>query len=203
MEHDQNGLTIEERVNMCQARGVCLELLRWWSTKYTASVGAAFKNHLLITQAIALFKYKRCAQQDGREGAPGCTLFMLTRQIENVLLIIPGEVPGAVLQEWRRRMRSFSDKDDIKLGFSSEDWDNVKIMEREPPQNYRKYFIADTSGRDLTPFQRHLQTFSRLVLPHLTRQSWNTLVPGQRSVRCGTTSGLNLSKSNISILDLL
>ena len=32
--HDVNGIAIEERYNMCTARGVCIELLRWWSSKY-------------------------------------------------------------------------------------------------------------------------------------------------------------------------
>ena len=137
-------------------------------------------------------------------GAPGCTLFMLTCQIENVLLIIPGEAPGAVLLEWRRRLHCFSDKEDIKLGFSSQDWDNVEIIEREPPQNYCKYFSAYTSGRVLTPSQRHLQTFSQLVLPHLTRQSWSTLVLGLKSVRCGRFTKTNKSKlAKSNILDLL
>jgi hypothetical protein len=186
-EYDQNGIAIEERVNICQARGVCLELLRWWNTKYTThdveggSLGStAFTTHLLITQAVALLKYKRCAQQDEREGAPGCTLFMLTRQIENILLIIPGEVPGAALREWKRRVCNISDEEDLKLGFSSQDWAHVKIMERDPPQIYGKHFSADTSERDLTPSQRHPQTFSPLVSPHLIRRSWNTLVLGKR-----------------------
>jgi len=150
-ECDQNGISVEERVNMCQARGVCLELLEWWNTKYTAHdaeagseslAGTVFTTHLLITQATALLKYKRCTQQDGREGAPGCTLLTLTRQIENVLSILPGEVPGAALQEWRR---SISDEKDVKLGFSPKDWGHIKIMEREPPQIYRRHFSADNS----------------------------------------------------------
>jgi hypothetical protein len=39
--HDQNGIALEERVNICQARGVCLELLRWWESKYRATNPAA------------------------------------------------------------------------------------------------------------------------------------------------------------------
>ena len=79
-DYDQNGIAVEERMNMCQARGVCLELLQWWNTKYTtegcSSVG--FTTHLLMTQAAAMLKYKQFVQQDNWEGAPGCTLFMLT-----------------------------------------------------------------------------------------------------------------------------
>ena len=153
MGFDQNGIAVEERVNMCQARGVCLELLRW-NTKYTAHeadteggslVITGFTTHLLIIQAAALLKYKRYVQKDGREGAPGSTFFMLTQQIENVLSILPGEVPGAALREWKKIVRNFSYQEDLTLGFSSQDWAHVKIMERDPPQNYRRHFSADTS----------------------------------------------------------
>jgi hypothetical protein len=86
---------------MCQARGVCLELLRWWNTKYTMEMEGEFTTHLLMTQAAALLKYKWCVQQDNQEGAPGCTLFMLTQQIKNVLSLIHlFEEPNAVLQKW-------------------------------------------------------------------------------------------------------
>ena len=172
---------------MCQARGVCLELLRWWNTKYTIeghSTMGAFTTHLLMTQAAALLKYKRLVQQDNREGAPGCTLFMLTRQIENVLvLIIPGENPSAALQDWRKaRARNISGRDDRELGFSTQDWDHIKIVEKQPPQHYGKLYSAHTSGRDLNPSQRHPLIFLTLVLHHLTRRSLITQVLG---VWCG------------------
>ena len=32
--HDVNGITIDERYNMCTVWGVCIELLGWWSSKY-------------------------------------------------------------------------------------------------------------------------------------------------------------------------
>ena len=31
--HNVNGITIDERYNMCTAQGVCVELLGWWSSK--------------------------------------------------------------------------------------------------------------------------------------------------------------------------
>ena len=174
-DYDQNGIAVEERINMCQARGVCLELLRWWSTKYTTegryftshllleqaqaaalngcSVVGGFTTHLLMTQAAALLKYKWCAQQDNRERAPGCTLFMLTRQIENVLfLIFPGDHPSATLQEWRKARNNISGRSDCDLGFSTQYWDHIIIVERQPPQSYGKHYSAETSTTRFNPF---------------------------------------------------
>jgi hypothetical protein len=142
-EYDQNGIGIEERINMCQARGVCLELLRWWNTKYTTEVEGELTTQLLMTQAVILLKYKRCAQQDNREGAPGCTIFRLNRQIENVLSLVHlFEEPNAVLQEWwiaRKEIPGLG-KSDHKLGFSIESWGHIKIKERLPPQHYGKHY---------------------------------------------------------------
>jgi hypothetical protein len=210
--HDQNGIAVEERVNMCQARGVCLELLRWWNAQYStyhadggSQVGATFTTHLLVTQAAALLKYKRCALQDNREGAPGCTVILLTQQIENVLSIIPGEVPGVALQEWRRRVCNTSVEEDLKLGFSCEEWKHVQIVEREPMQTYRKHSLAEMlPDENLTPSQRHPKTFFPLVIPLLTRPSWNTLVLVERPVRCGRGtkgSALNAVEVDNSVLD--
>ena len=176
-DYDQNGIAVEERINMCQARGVCLELLRWWNTKYTtegcSSVG--FTTHMLMTQAAAMIKYKWCAQQDDREGAPGCTFFLLTQQIENVLsLIAPSPNASTALQNWRSARQKLSRKGDCDLGFSIKDWDHIKILERTPPLHYGEHYSADTFRRNLTPSQRHPQTFSPLVLHNLTRRSWIT-----------------------------
>ena len=167
---------------MCQAQGVGLELLRWWNTKYTTegcSEEGAFTTHLLMTQAAALLNYKRCAEKDNRVGAPGCTLFMLTRQIENVLsLIYPEENPSVTLHEWCRARKNVSGRADRVLGFSKEDWDHIRIKERLPPHHYGKYYSTDTCQcrQDLTPSQKHPQTFCPLVSCHSTRQSWITRV---------------------------
>jgi hypothetical protein len=140
-EYDLNGIGIEERINMCQARGVCLELLRWWNTKYTTEVVEEFTTHLLMTQAAALINYKRRVEQDNREGAPGCTMFMLTRQIENVLsLIYPFEEPNAVLKNWWMARQKISRKPDLELGFSIEFWGHIRIKKRLPPQDYGKHY---------------------------------------------------------------
>ena len=163
-DYDQNGIAIEERINMCQARGVGLELLRWWNTKYTTegcSEEGAFTTHLLMTQAAALLNYKRCAEKDNRVGAPGCTLFMLTRQIENVLsLIYPEENPSVRLQEWWRARKNVSGRADRVLGFSKEDWDHIRIKERLPPNHYGNYYSTDTCRRDLTPSHRNTHRLS-------------------------------------------
>jgi hypothetical protein len=108
-DYDQNGIGMEERINMCQSRGVCLELLRWWNTKYTTEMDGELTTHLLMTQAAALLNYKRFVQQDKWEGAPGCTYFMLNRQIENVLSLIHlFKEPNAVLQNWWIARRKIS-----------------------------------------------------------------------------------------------
>jgi hypothetical protein len=196
--YDQNGIAVEERINICQARGVGLELLRWWNAKYTTegcccSAEGAFTTHLLMTQAAAVLHYKRLAQQDSRVGAPGCTLFMLTRQIENVLsLVHPGENRSVTLPEWWIARRGNSVSGNRVLGFSNEDWAHIKIKKRNPPQHYGKHYSTDTCRRDLTPSQRHPETFSPLVLHHSTRQSWNTPVLWCR--RCAPRSGLKLNQ---------
>lgn len=153
-EYDQNGIAVEERVNMCQARGVGLELLRWWNAKYTTDApGAflgpsefgAFTTHMLMTQVAALLNYKRSVQIDNREGSPGCTYFMLTRQIENVVsLIVPDETPSAVLLRWRKA-RHTSATQDRELGFSPQTWSHITITERQPPLQYGKHYSPDTS----------------------------------------------------------
>src|SRR6267378_3456159 len=92
-EQDQNGITLEERVNIFQARGVCLELLSWWESNYrvtkpatTYSIGdAALTTCLIVSQAAALLKYKKCTEKNGWEGAPGCTVALLSLQIENII----------------------------------------------------------------------------------------------------------------------
>ena len=193
---------------MCQARGVCLELLRWWNTQYTAEgpsmLVGEFTTHLFMTQAAALLNYKQCVEDDNREGAPGCTLDMLTRQIVNVLfLILPGDDPCAALQNWKKARRNLSSKkksgsDDRVLGFSIQDWDHITIKERQAPEHYGKHYSADASGRDLTPSQRHQQTFSPLVLHNLTRRSWTTRV--MWSGRSPQKSALNINSQPSSLL---
>jgi hypothetical protein len=140
-EYDQNGIGIEERINMCQARGVCLELLRWWNTKYTTETEGEITTLLLMTQAAALLIYKRSVQQDNREGAPGCTLFTLNRQIENVVSLIHlFEKPNAVLENWWTARRNMLGKSEHELGFSIESWGHIRIKERMPPQDYGKHY---------------------------------------------------------------
>ena len=152
----------------------------------------AFTTHLLMTQAAALLKYKRLVQQDNREGAPGCTLFMLTRQIENVLVLII--LPSAALQDWRKaRAHNISGRDDRELGFLTQDWDHIRIVEKQPPQHYGKLYSAHTSRRDLNPSQRHPQIFLTLVLHHLARRSLLTQVLGVWCGKCTKKSVFNLN----------
>jgi hypothetical protein len=102
--YDVNGITIEERYNMCTARGVCIELLRWWNSKYRmrSTCMWSLKNRLkkryektfdnfpitfLLEEAALLLEYKTRAQQDKREGAPGCSVSKLHHQISNVVYL--------------------------------------------------------------------------------------------------------------------
>jgi len=146
--HDQNGIALEERVNICLARGVCLELLRWWESRYRVIDHAspdlsdeAFTTRLLLGQVAGLVKYKESAEWEGQEGALGCTLALLSLQVDNVLSIIPG---GRLIWE---RMHNIPDN---KFGYNVEDWTHIEIREREP-QYYREYGLAEVSGLDLTP----------------------------------------------------
>jgi len=149
--HDQNGIALEERVNICQARGVCLELLRWWESSYRAtnpatvySTGdAPLTTRLIVAQASALLKYKQSAEKDEREGAPGCTESFLSLQLKNVISVIPG---GPL--EWERIHNAPSEVD-VKLGFNADDWVYTEIVEREH-QNYREHKLPEASALDLT-----------------------------------------------------
>ena len=137
--YDQNGIALEERVNICQARGVCLELLHWWESKYRiinppaiySATDTALTTCLIVGQAATLLKYKASAEKDEREGAPGCTASLLSLQIKNVISIIPGGV-----LEWERIHDTPSEVDD-RLGFDQDDWVHAEIVDREP-QNYRE-----------------------------------------------------------------
>lgn len=186
LDYDQNGIAVEERINMCQARGVCLEILRWWNSKYSAEGWSGiglFTTHLLISQAMALINYKARVDSDNREGAPGCAFSMLLRQIKNALiLVVPlGENPTEVIMHWRSAGRKgISGREGLKLGFSIKDWEHIRIVERVPPYIYCKYYSADTSRPDLISSQTHPAIFSYVVLHHLTRRSWST-----RVLRCG------------------
>ena len=148
--HDQNGISLEERVNICQARGVCLELLRWWESKYKVTNppaayttgDVAITTHLVVSQAATLLRYKQSAEKDEREGAPGCTASLLSLQIENVLSIIPG---GPL--EWER-IRNAPSEINVKLGFNEDDWADTQIVDMDP-QNYREHNL-EASAVDLT-----------------------------------------------------
>jgi len=163
--HDQNSIPLEERVNICLARGVCFELLRWWESKYSttghaeagSSLDTTFTTRLLIAQAAAVLKYKQLAEKDKREGAAGCMASLLSLQMDNVLSIIPG---GKLELE---RLHNTPSGVDNKLGYNADEWAHIEIRERVP-QNYREYDHAEASGLDLT----HPRSTNRLLTdrPH-------------------------------------
>jgi len=149
--YDQNGIALEEWVNICQARGVCLELLHWWESKYGATDPAAtdstadvaFTTRLMVAQGAAVLKYKESAEKDEREGAPGCTASLLSLQLKNIISIIPG---GPL--EWQRIQNTPSEVD-VKLGFNADEWAHTEIMDREL-QNYREYMHLNAFELNLT-----------------------------------------------------
>ena len=137
--HDQNGITLKERVNICQAHGVCLELLHWWESNYRiinpptiySATDMALTTCLIVGQAATLLKYKASVEKDKREGAPGCTASLLSLQIKNIISIVPGG-----LLEWEQ-IHDTPSEVDAKLGFDHDDWEwvHAEIIDREPP-NY-------------------------------------------------------------------
>lgn len=140
-KNDVNDISIDERYNMCVARGICLELLRWWNSKYSISTPEStyendFATHIIAIEASALLLYKGRAEKDGRPGAPGCTLDLLFSQVTNVfnhLKIDPithGKVFGST------RGGTTESGVEITLGTSPEYLEKMTLTCRNPPTEY-------------------------------------------------------------------
>jgi hypothetical protein len=91
-EHDLNDISVEERLNMSFARGVCLSLIDWLDAHYVVKdVNAPFAEHTSFpAQFIAseTAKFLSCARLGaGKKLRPlgDAEVFAVTRQIDNVM----------------------------------------------------------------------------------------------------------------------
>lgn len=151
--HDVNGIAIEERYNMCTARGVCIELLRWWSSKYglrhtavrsmdTSSTSPRhekktyddFPITFILEEAALLQEYKIRAQLEDREGAPGCSASRLQDQILNVLYLFGEEV----IDHWDNLMTASSEFCNEQLSMGGPKKEYLEVVELDPPKPFGK-----------------------------------------------------------------
>lgn len=150
--HDVNGISIDERYNMCTARGVCIELLRWWSSKYRlrhtdvrsmdpssttprhAKTYDDFPITFLLEEAALLLEYKNRAQLENREGAPGCCASKLHDQILNVLYLFGEEA----MDRWDNLVTASSDFCNEQLSMGGPKKEYLEVVELDPPQAFGK-----------------------------------------------------------------
>jgi hypothetical protein len=173
---DVNGIAIDERYNMCTARGVCIELLRWWSSKYRMRHTGVrcmdpnsprctktyddFPIIFLLEEAALLLEYKTRVQLENREGAPGCSTSKLHDQILNVVYLFGEEAIDA----WDKLV-SISDEfceDQLSMGFKK---DYLEVVELDPPQVFGKtiFFSSTNSNHQHHDGQNHKKITSALV----------------------------------------
>jgi hypothetical protein len=148
--NDVNGIAIEERYNMCTARGVCIELLRWWSSKYrlrytgVRNVDSSSTRHtktyddfpiiFLLEEAALFLEYKTRAELENREGAPGCSTRKLHDQILNVIYLFGEDA----IAHWDNLVMAFSEfcSEQLKMGGPKKGY--LEVVELEPPQVFGK-----------------------------------------------------------------
>ena len=157
--HDINGITIDERYNMCTARGVCIELLRWWSSKYrlrhtgvrcmdpSSMVPRGAKTYddfpitFLLEEAVLLLEYKIRAQENDRQGAPGCSTSALHGQILNVVYLFGEEA----VDHWDELVTASSGFCDEQLSMGGPKKEYLEVVEWDPPQAFGmgQFFFFD------------------------------------------------------------
>ena len=157
--YDANGITVDERYNMCTARGVCIELLRWWSSKYrmrhtnmrsmdtTSTMPRHAKTYddfpiiFLLEESVLLLEYKIRAQRGGREGAPGCNASKLRDQILNVVYLFGEEAND----HWDCLTAASSEFCDEQLSMGGPKKEYLEVVELHPPQVFGKdhFFFFD------------------------------------------------------------
>ena len=153
--YDANGITVDERYNMCTARGVCIELLRWWSSKYKlrhtnvrsmdptsttprhAKTYDDFPIKFLLEESVLLLEYKIRAQRGGREGAPGCSISKLCDQILNVVHLFGEEASD----QWDGLMVASSEFCDEQLSIGGPRKEYLEVVKLHPPQVFGKDFF--------------------------------------------------------------
>jgi hypothetical protein len=134
---------------MCTARGVCIELLRWWSSKYRlrhtvvrhAKTYEDFPIVFLLEEAVLLLEYKIRALQDDREGAPGCSTSALHIQILNVVHLFGEEA----VDDWNDLVAASSKFCDEQLSIGGPKKEYLEVVEWGPPQAFGKgqFFFFD------------------------------------------------------------
>jgi len=135
-KNDVNNISVDERYNMCVARGTCLELLRWWNSNYSISTTefsckGQFTTSFLVFHGLALFLYKFRTEQDGRLGAPGCTKDLLYPQIINVINHLGVDDKVSLVREFSNTGRF---QEDVKFGLSRESLDMMTVTCLNLPQ---------------------------------------------------------------------
>jgi hypothetical protein len=173
--HDVNGIAIDERYNMCTARGVCIELLRWWSSKYrlrhtnvrsidpTSTIPRHAKTYdnfpitFLLEEAALLLEYKIRAQQDSRQGVPGCSADRLHDQILNVVYLLGEEA----CDHWDNLVDASSEFCGEQLSMGGPKKEYLEVVELDLPQAFGKgHFFFLKYGSILT--NQHGRTTYRL-----------------------------------------
>jgi hypothetical protein len=144
--NDVNGIGIEERYNMCTARGVCIELFRWWSSKYrlrytgvrsmdsSSTMYNDFPVTFLLEEAALLLEYKTRAQLENREGAPGCSTSKLRDQILNVVYLFGEDA----IARWDNLVIASSEFCSEQLSMGGPKKGYLEVVELDPPQVFGK-----------------------------------------------------------------
>jgi len=89
--YDFNEIDLQERINMCLARGMCWDLLDWWNATFIIKAVEneeelpTFTKDFIMKEARNLIRYKSRASERKREGAKGCALHDLTNQVLNII----------------------------------------------------------------------------------------------------------------------
>ena len=89
-EFDINGIPTNERLAMCYTRGAALHLFKWIRECCIIhgpdnSVVEDLPSFFLVQICRAMIRYKRRVEEKDLEGVTGCSLDLLTSQINNIM----------------------------------------------------------------------------------------------------------------------
>ena len=106
---DHNGISSNERMAICHARGVALHIIKWVrDCCVVKSPGSEIVDDLpsiyLVRVLNALLQYQKIAEEEGIKGAPHCSSRLLSAQVENVV-----ECDPLVQKRWDQRATYPSD----------------------------------------------------------------------------------------------
>ena len=149
-KYDLNNIDVQERVNMCSARGMCFDLLDWWNAAFIIKAVENngelpnFTEDFISKEASNLVRYKSRASMREREGAKGCTIEELTSQVLNVIKIAPWREGS---QKAWIRISSSGDMDAsaMVMGFENHEFGKWVVEKRE---------VSLTFGASEIPFGR-------------------------------------------------